>query len=380
MKFSVNRLAFLQKLKTAQLAISSKTTIPILTGVKLDVTADGIQFTGSNADISIETFLNTTDEDAYLVVEEPGSLVIQPARFLNDIINKLPDETFTLETQDNFVATIESATSSFKINGLDAEQYPYLPQMDENQAFTLPVDVLVKVIQQTVRSVSPHESRPILTGVKFDIADGKLKAVATDSHRLSQRQVAVEGTEHVSHSVVIPGTSLNELVKVLDESVEEVSVIIVENQILFMTADTNFYSRLLEGNYPKTDQLIPEDTNTQVVVNIDALRGAVVRASLLSHAGKNNLVTLNIEENLLRLTGKSQEVGSVVEDIPFTSISGEPLEISFNPDYLRQALSTFSGVEVRLEFLSTLRPFIALPAIAENHTDFVQLITPIRTR
>ncbi|WP_018659070.1 DNA polymerase III subunit beta [Allofustis seminis] len=380
MKFSVNRLVFLDKLRTVQLAISSKTTIPILTGVKIEVSQEGIKLTGSNADISIEAFLETTDDAAQLVIEETGSLVLQPARFFADIVNKLPDETFSFATQDSFQAIIKSATSSFKIHGIDADNYPYLPDMDEHLAFKLPVQLLKQVIQQTVHSVSPHETRPILTGVKFDIGGGKLKAVSTDSHRLSQRQVSVAEIDHVEYSVVIPGTSLNELVKILDDELEEVSVIVVENQILFMTEDTYLYSRLLEGNYPKTDQLIPTETNTQITLNIAALRGAVERASLLSHAGKNNIVTLNVAEGILRLTGQSSEVGSVVEDIPYISMTGDPIEISFNPDYLKQALQTFVGNDVTIEFISSLRPFIVLPAAAANRVDFVQLITPIRTR
>src|SRR5699024_6452756 len=161
-------------------------------------------------------------------------------------------------------ASISSANSFFTINALDAASYPYLPEIDTSESFSLPVLLLKRVIEQTVIAVSKHESRPILTGVNFTIKDGQLKAVATDSHRLSQRIIPVDVPEALSFQIVIPGNSLTELSKILTDDIEEVSVAIADNQILFMTEDTHFYSRLLEGNYPQTDQLIPGESSTQI--------------------------------------------------------------------------------------------------------------------
>ena len=379
MKFTVNRLELLKKLRDVQLAISNKTTIPILTGLKLEATNDGLKLTGSNSDISIESKVLVKDELANLKIEETGSIVLQPARFFAEIINKLADETFTFEVNTQLQATITSANSFFTINTMDASSYPYLPEMDTSDFFVLPVHLLKKVIEQTVIAVSKHESRPILTGVNFSINEGKLKAVATDSHRLSQRIIPVDVPEDLSFQIVIPGNSLLELSKILTDDIENVSVALADNQILFMTEDTYFYSRLLEGNYPQTDQLIPSDSATELTLNVQALKGAVGRTSLLSHAGKNNVVKLVADNNNIQLSSNSPEVGFVEEDVPSVSIEGDRIEISFNPDYLRDALNTFEGGEVTLKLISTLRPFIIVPAEATNDTDFVQLITPIRT-
>jgi len=379
MKFKVNRLELLNKLRDVQLAISNKTTIPILTGLKLEAMDDGLKLTGSNSDISIESKLFVDNEEAQLEIEETGSIVLQPANFFAGIINKLPDELFTFEVNTQLQASISSANSFFTINALDAASYPYLPEIDSSDAFTLPVELLKKVIEQTVIAVSEHESRPILTGVNLSITEGKLKAVATDSHRLSQRVISVDVPEDLSFQIVIPGDSLTELSKVLDDDLEEVSVALADNQILFMTEDTHFYSRLLEGNYPQTDQLIPDDSSTQLTVSVAALKGAVGRTSLLSHAGKNNIVKLTIEDGNLQLTSNSPEVGYVEEDVAVKTLEGDDLEISFNPDYLRDALNTFEGSQVTLKLISTLRPFVIVPANAEEDYDFIQLITPIRT-
>ena len=379
MKFTVNRLELLKKLRNVQLAISNKTTIPILTGLKLEVTKSYLKITGSNSDISIESKIFVDDEDATLIIEETGSIVLQPARFFADIINKLQDDTFTFEVNTQLQASISSAKSFFTINALDAASYPYLPEIDTSESFTLPVLLLKRVIEQTVIAVSKHESRPILTGVNFTIKDGQLKAVATDSHRLSQRIIPVDVPGDLSFQIVIPGNSLTELSKILTDDIEEVSVAIADNQILFMTEDTSFYSRLLEGNYPQTDQLIPADSSTQIELNVQTLKGAVGRTSLLSHAGKNNVIKLAVENGILQLTSNSPEVGYVEEDVPFDSMSGDDLEISFNPDYLRDALNTFDGGKVTLKLISTLRPFVIVPNDSEDDHKFVQLITPIRT-
>ena len=379
MKFSVNRLELLKKIKDIQLAISNKTTIPILSGLKLEANKEGLKLTGSNSDVSIETQLFINDEKNNLVIEETGSIVLQPARFFADIINKLPDENFTFEVNTQLQATITSSNSFFTINALDASSYPYLPEIDTSDAFTLPVKLLKRVIEQTVIAVSKHESRPILTGVNFSINDGKLKAIATDSHRLSQRIIPVIVPENLEFQIVIPGSSLLDLSKILTDDIEEASIALADNQILFMTEDTNFYSRLLEGNYPQTDQLIPTESSTELNVNVQKLKGAVGRTSLLSHAGKNNVVKLIIEDGNVELTSNSPEVGFVEEDVVFESVSGENIEISFNPDYLRDALHTFDGGEATLKLISTLRPFVIVPAETDNNMDFVQLITPIRT-
>lgn len=377
MKFTVNRPAFLKKLKDVQLAVSSRSTIPILTGIKLIASKDGVQLTGSNSDISIETFIKTTDDQSGLTIEEEGQIVLQPARFFSDIVNKLPDENFTVEVKDRVQTSITSASSSFIINGLDAANYPHLPDIDTTQSFTLPVNLLKKIIKQTVIAVSTHESRPILTGIHLTISDGKLKAVATDSHRLSQRVIPIEGTEDLSYNLVIPGKSLQELTRLLDDSLEEIEVAIAENQILFKTEDTLFYSRLLEGNYPDTDRLIPDSSATEVALEAQVLLGAVERASLLSHEGKNNVVKLTIKDNTVEITGNSPEVGRVNEQVSAQSITGEDMEISFNPDYLKAALTTFGPVDITLKLISTLRPFVLVPT--EDKNEFIQLITPIRT-
>lgn len=375
MKVTLNRASFMQELQTVQRAISSKTTIPILTGVKITLTDEGLTLTGSNADISIETLLSVENEKAQMQIESTGSIVLQ-ARFFSEIIRRLPEENFTLEVLENKQVAITSGKANFTVNGLDADNYPHLPVIESHNQMKLPVHVLNKLINETVFAVSQHESRPILTGVHLILSDESLLAVATDSHRLSQRVIPVDQTaDHFD--IVIPGKSLTELSRSLTNEEEIVEISIMENQVLFKTETMFFYSRLLEGNYPDTNRLIPSSFNTEVEFSVPSLLAAIERASLLSHEGRNNIVRLSINSDSVVLYGNSPEIGKVEESLNYTASSGDPLEISFNPDYMKAALRAFGDMGIKVKFISAIRPFTLEPA--EEGVQFIQLITPVRT-
>ncbi len=375
MKVTLNRSVFMQELQTVQRAISTKTTMPILTGVKIDLSQSGLTLTGSNADISIETFLPASDEKAEMVIEETGGLVLQ-ARFFSEIIRRLPEDQLTMEIIENNQMFITSGKANFTVNGLDIENYPHLPVVESQNQIELPVHLLNKVINDTVFAASQHESRPILTGIHFILSKNKLLAVATDSHRMSQRVLPLEENEE-QFDIVIPGKSLTELSRSLLNEEDVVKVNIMENQALFETERMKFYSRLLEGKYPDTNRLIPTQFNTELEVRGPQLLAAIERASLLSHEGRNNIVRLHIAQDGVLLYSNSPEVGKVEEDLTFEKVTGEPLELSFNPDYMKDALRAFGDSMITIRFISPIRPFTL--ELSESESEFIQLITPVRT-
>ena len=382
MKFSINRQAFLKNLADVQRAIPSKTTIPILTGIKLVVSQEGITLTGSDSEVSIEIFLPVEHEELQLSIHETGSIVL-PARFFGEIVKKLPQNTFTLETNDQLQATITAGSAAFTLNGLSAHDYPQLPEVEKDHVLTLPVPLFRQVILQTSIAVSTAESRPILTGIHMVIANNQLKAVATDSHRLSQRIIPLEMPETsnaLTFEITLPGKTLIELSRIID-GLETIDFAITENQVLFQTETLSFYSRLLEGRYPDTDRLINDQFNTAITVVASDLVAAVDRASLMSHTDKNNIATLSITENRILLTGNSPEIGKVEEEIMVENFEGASLEVSFNPDYLKDALRLFGSSEATIQFLEANRPFTL--TLKDNHSDipysFIQLVTPVRT-
>ncbi|WP_367329305.1 DNA polymerase III subunit beta [Limosilactobacillus sp.] len=379
MKFTINRPAFISQLNNVLRAISSKTTIPILTGLKMVVDKEGIILTGSNSDITIESVIEASDTDYDLTVEDPGAIVL-PARFFSEIVKKLPDKQVTIEVTSGFQADITSGTAKFQINGQDAENFPHLPEVETNKTITLPNDVLKEVIRQTVIAVSKQESRPILAGIHITLHDGLLTAVATDSHRLAQRKVTLNDVDNgIDFDVIIPGKSMNELSGMISDVDEDVQVQVTENQILFIFGNTHFYSRLLEGNYPETSQLIPDTADTTVELDAGTFLASIERASLLSHESRNDVVklTLKPDENLVRISSDSPDIGTVEEEVATTSLDGNDLEISFNPNYMKDALRSFGQTTVKIAFTSALRPFTLVPT--EDGENFVHLITPVRT-
>ena len=379
MKFTINRPAFISQLNNVLRAISSKTTIPILTGLKMVVDKERIVLTGSNSDITIESVIDASNPDYDLTVEDPGAIVL-PARFFSEIVKKLPDKQVTIEVTSGFQADITSGTAKLQINGQDAENFPHLPEVETDKTITLPNDVLKEVIRQTVIAVSKQESRPILAGIHITLHDGLLTAVATDSHRLAQRKVALNDVDNgIDFDVIIPGKSMNELSGMISDVDEDVQVQVTENQILFIFGNTHFYSRLLEGNYPETSQLIPKTADTTVELDAGSFLASIERASLLSHESRNDVVKLTLKpsENLVRISSDSPDIGTVEEEVATTSLDGNDLEISFNPNYMKDALRSFGQTTVKISFTSPLRPFTLVPT--EDGENFVHLITPVRT-
>lgn len=379
MKFTINRTAFINQLNNVLRAISSKTTIPILTGLKMVVNNDNIVLTGSNSDITIESVIDANDADNQLTIEEAGAIVL-PARFFSEVVKKLPDKHVTIEVASGFQAEITSGTAKFQINGQDAENYPHLPEIETNKTVTLPNDILKEVIKETVIAVSKQESRPILAGVHMTLENGQLTAVATDSHRLAQRKVKLEGIDpSLSFDIIVPGKSMDELSGMISDVHEDVQMQVTENQVLFIFGQTHFYSRLLEGNYPETSQLIPDTADTIIELEAGSFLSSIERASLLSHESRNDVVKLSIQPDnqSVQISGDSPDIGMVEEQVTTSAMEGNDLEISFNPNYMKDALRSFGQSTIKISFTSALRPFTLVPT--EDQENFVHLITPVRT-
>lgn len=375
MKFTINRNMFLENLNNVMRAISSRTPLPILTGIKLNLTTAGLTLTGSDTNVSIEITIPANED---LQIDSDGAIVL-PARFFSEVIKKLPGKEFTFEVQESLQTKITSENTEFIINGVDASAYPALPEISEENSFTISGKLLRNVINETVFAVASQENRPTLNGVNFTFKDNKIKAVATDSHRLSQREVNIEDNPQVNTTLLIPGTSLVELARIIGENNPQVQLTPGDNQALFNVGNLSFYTRLLEGSYPDTDRLIPTTSTTSVEFDLSELAKSLERASLLTHESRNNVVkmSLNVDNQSVKLQGDSPELGNVEEELSFKNLQGDNLEISFNPDYLRDALRASITEGVIMNFTQPLRPFTIMPD--KENVSFVQLITPVRT-
>ncbi|MEC0665982.1 DNA polymerase III subunit beta [Priestia flexa] len=377
MKCKIQKDYLVQSVQDVMKAVSSRTTIPILTGIKIVTTEEGVTLTGSDSDISIESFIPKEEDGKEIVeIEKTGSVVL-PARFFSEIVKKLPKEVVELDVQNLFLTIIRSGKAEFNLNGLDAEEYPHLPQIEENNVFRIPTDLLKNMIRQTVFAVSTSETRPILTGVNWKAEGKALTCIATDSHRLALRKANIQSEHDVSYNVVIPGKSLNEFSKILDDSNELVDIVMTENQVLFKTKHLLFFSRLLDGNYPDTSRLIPADSKTDVVLNVKEFLQSIDRASLLAREGRNNVVKLStLPDGIIEISSNSPEIGKVIEEVQSESIVGENLKISFSAKYMLDALKALEGTDIKINFTGAMRPFVI--RTLENDS-MLQLILPVRT-
>ena len=374
--FSINKNLFLQALNTTKRAISLKNAIPILSTVKIDVTNEGITLIGSNGQISIENFISIKNENAGLLVTSSGSILLEATFFIN-VVSSLPDVTLDFKEIEQKQIVLTSGKSEITLKGKDADQYPRIQEISASSPLVLETSVLKNIINETAFAASTQESRPILTGVHFVLTENKnLKTVATDSHRMSQKKIVLEKNGD-NFDVVIPSRSLREFSAVFTDDIETVEIYFTNNQLLFRSENISFYTRLLEGNYPDTDRLIPTEFTSIVTFDKNNLRYAMERARLLSNATQNGTVKLEIINGVVSAHVNSPEVGRVNEEIDTESISGQDLTISFNPTYLIDSLKAINSEKVTISFISAVRPFTVVPN--EDTENFIQLITPVRT-
>ena len=376
--FSINKTAFLNNLRITKQAISTKVAIPTLSKIKIDVSTEGITLTGSNGQISIENFLSKDDENAGMLITEPGSILLE-ASFFESVVNNVPEVTFDFKEIEQNQVVLTSGQSEITLKGLDVEMYPRIQEMPTENPLKIRAGVLKEIFTETAFAVSTQESRPILTGLHLTLTDNKiLKSVATDSHRMSQRVITLDKLSE-DFDLVLPNKSVNSFKSVFSDDDTELDIFFSSNQILIRNETISFYTRLVEGNYPDTNRLIPSDADYTLDLTFDVanLRHTMDRAKLLSNATTNGTVKLSITGDQIIATVNSPEVGSVHEEITPLAKSGDDLTISFNPQYLIDALKVIKEPEVRIRFISPVRPFTLVPK--SDTLDFVQLVTPVRT-
>jgi DNA polymerase-3 subunit beta len=377
MKLRILQDVLVEAVSQVTKAISTRTTIPILTGIKVTAEENQLILTGSNSDMTIETKIPCVkDEKEQLFVEKIGSVVV-PGKIFSDIVRKLPGKEVEWVVGERNGITIRSGKAEFQLHGLGSEEYPSLPQLHQEQIFSIPVNILRTLVRQTNFAVAVNEARGVFTGVLFQLEDGLLTCVATDSHRLSRQRVQVESLPELSlTNVIIPSKSMSELAKTFADETELIDLVVAGNQLLAKTEYLSFYTRLLEGSYPDTNRVIPKTGEVEITVKTKELLQSVERASLISRDGRDNVIKWTVGDQQIEITSASQEIGSVMEEIK-ADVIGPGLTISFNARYMIEALRTIDSEEIHIQFTGTMTPFLIRPT---NREDSLHLIVPIRTR
>ncbi|MFC4812612.1 DNA polymerase III subunit beta [Paenibacillus sp. GCM10023250] len=378
MKLTIRKDQLNDAIQQVSKASSSRPAIPILGGIKIDVNHQGVTLTASDTDISIQSFIPVENGEFVIAkVEKPGSVVL-PAKFFVEIVKKLPSEELELEVKEQFQTMIRSGSTDIQMVGLDPEEFPILPTIEQSETLAVPGDLLKSMIRQTVFAASTSEQTPILTGTLWNLAEGQLKFVATDRHRLASRTASVEAPEGYRFSnVVISGKTLNELSKLVPDDHTHVDIVVADNQVLFKVGHVLFYSRILDGTYPDTSKIIPQTFKTELVLPTKKLTDAIDRAYLMSREEKTNIVRLVTQEDgTIEISSSSTELGRVTEQLEAKEMTGEPLRVAFNSKYMLDSLKVVDSEYLFIGFNGAMSPIIIKPT---DHPHSLHLILPYRT-
>jgi len=355
----------LAQLQTATRVASTRSAVQALSGVKISVAADGVELLATDMDVGLRVPLKAE-------IERPGDVVL-PARLLLDVVRALPADGASLELRpaEQDVELI-SGSATFHLRTLRVEDFPALPDPSEDTRVVLPAAAFVETIDRVARSASKDETRPILTGILISATEQELRMVATDSYRLSVKQTALEQPLKGTIEANVPARALQELVRIAQQGdAGEVAVSVGQNQIVFELDGIVLSSRLLDGQFPNYRQLLPESVEHELRVAASELTEVVRRISLM--AQKNTPLRLGFGEGELTISAQTPDVGEASESIP-VPFHGEPFEIGFNPEFLRDGLESVESPELVLKLISPLRPgLIESP----DGADFVYLIMPI---
>jgi DNA polymerase-3 subunit beta len=323
--------------------------------------------------------LRATDMDVGLRVPLEADVaregvVVLPARLIVDVVRSLPAPSVTLELraaeQD---VEIVSGKATFHIRTLRTEDFPPFPEPDPESAVSLPAEAFVSTALKVAGSASRDETRPVLTGILVSASDRELRMVATDSYRLSVKETALESPLPSGFEVNVPARALQELARVASHAGdEELSVSVRQNQVLFVLGRVILSSRLIDGQFPNYRQLLPESFEHELRVAGSELTDVVRRISLL--AQKNAPLRLAFTAGELTVSAQTPDVGEAQESLP-VAFEGEPLEIGFNPEFLRAGLEAIEDGDVLLKLISPLRPGLIEAA---DESRFQYLIMPIR--
>lgn len=370
MNFKISKQVFYNALQVAARAISSYSPLPAFSGIKIEAKADSLILIGSDSDISIRTVVLSSDESS-LVVKEMGSIVIE-SRYIMEIIRKIDSDELEFEVLENASAKISDASSEFKINGMRASEYPNIDFSKPTTLIEFKSECLKSMISQTIFATSKSENRPALTGVNFACSGNELICTATDSYRLARKKVILEN--QYDFNITIPSRNLSEVVKTLDMD-EDMVFAVSEKKAQFIIGNTIIQSRLIDGAFPETNRLIPLSFSYELEINYSDIAGAIDRASFIKNDGIS-VIKLSLNEDECVLSTRAQEVGSSKETLKDTKFSGEHLDISFNGQYVFEALRALNRGKIRFSFCGEMKPFIIQSVDDEN---VIQLVLPLRT-
>jgi DNA polymerase III subunit beta len=362
MKIVCQRDELSQKLGVVARAVSTRASVQILSGVLLRAEAGRLHLAATDMELSLRSSLDAQ-------IEGEGAVVV-PGRLLVDLVRLLPDSEVTIEHgADESVLHVTCGSSSATLHTYAAEDFPRLPDLDTVGTFTVGRESMLETISRVARSASRDESRPVLTGILVRFEAGKLVMAATDSYRLSVKETELEG-EVPELEAIIPARALAELARIA-QSGDTIELGVHENQVVFAADDVWLTTRRIDGQFPNYKQLLPEAFEHDVSLPRGEVLDVVRRVGVMVQ--RTSPIQLRFADGELTVFARTQDVGEAKESLP-VQFSGEPLEIGFNAEFLREGIESLAADEIQLRLISPLRPAV----IEGGEDDPTYLIMPIR--
>src|SRR4051794_15759745 len=342
--------------------VSTRTTVQILAGILIEATEGKVNLAATDMELSLRTSLEAN-------VESDGSVVV-PGRLLLDLARLLPEAEVTIEHKlEEAVVEVRCGSATYRLHTYNAEDFPRLPETEGIDLHEIDRETLLETVSRVSRSASRDESRPVLTGVLVRFEPGKLVMAATDSYRLSVKETEVEAAG-LELEAIVPARALTELARVAADA-DKLTLGVHENQVVFGTGDAWLTTRRIDGQFPNYKQLVPDAFEHEVAIAREELLDVVRRVSVM--AQRNSPLRLRFGDGELTVSAQTQDVGEAREALP-VAFSGEPLEIGFNAEFLRDGIESISGEQVKVKLISPLRPAV----LEGENDDFLYLIMPIR--
>ena len=372
MKLIIKQNILMEHLNYAIKGISSKNLRPILNCIKFELTEDGLYLMSTDNEIAIKTFIDKTEIEN---IERLGEVVVS-GRYIYDIVKKLPNDIITIEELADAKIFISTTNSAFYLNCNHVNEFPILELGDSKSPILLQKKIVKNIINQTAFATSTQESRPVLTGINFKIEKNILECTATDSYRLAKKVIYLEKEQSELSNIVIPTKNLLELVKLFNDDEELVEIHIFNNRVVFKFNSIVMMSRLINGSYPDTSKLIPQEFLLTIHVDLDHFYKAIDRASLLTNEADKNTIMFETKGNEVHISSNIPEIGNVEEKVEVQKNNQEDIKIAFSSRYMLDAIRSLECDELELLFNGEVKPII----VKDPSTDtLIQLILPIRT-
>ncbi len=364
MKIKINQNELNKSINIVQKAVTSRTPLPILSGILIEAKNNMLVLTATDLDLGIKTY-------SPCEVEEEGSIVIQ-ARLIGDFVRKLPANSYVhIETMDNNNMEIKCLNTEINILGNSASEYPDNTFDNEGKSFSIKLESLKSLIKHTCFAAAQENIKPIFTGCLVEIKNNMCTFVALDGYRMAVKKEKINFGGEVS--VVVPSKTLLEILRVIEENEENTEITISESHISFKMENTIIISNLLDGKFIDYQGIIKDNYVTVVKAETSDIRNSVERASLLAKDDKNNLIILDIKENSMKINSAS-EYGNVEENVPVEK-EGENIKIGFNSKYLLDFLKIIDSEKISLNLIGVNNPcFIT----EEGKQDYVYMVLPVR--